>query len=53
MVYGVFRYLYLVYRHQRGGSPSEVLLTDLPTLVNVVLWMVTVILVILLARGGA
>jgi 4-hydroxybenzoate polyprenyltransferase len=52
VVYGVFRYLYLVYRRQRGGSPSEVLLTDLPTLVNVGLWMITVILVILVARGG-
>jgi 4-hydroxybenzoate polyprenyltransferase len=53
VVYGVFRYLYLVYRRQRGGSPSEVLLTDLPTMVNVGLWMITVILVILLARRGA
>jgi 4-hydroxybenzoate polyprenyltransferase len=53
VVYGIFRYLYLVYRRQRGGSPSEVLLTDLPTLVNVLLWVITVILVILLARHGA
>lgn len=53
VVYGVFRYLYLVYRHQRGGSPAEVLLTDLPTLANVVLWLITVILVIFFARGAA
>ena len=52
VVYGVFRYLYLVYRRQRGGSPSEVLLTDGPTLINVVLWMTTVLIVLLLARGG-
>jgi 4-hydroxybenzoate polyprenyltransferase len=53
VVYGIFRYLYLVYRHQRGGSPSEVLLTDLPTLINVVLWVITVIFIIVLARNGA
>jgi 4-hydroxybenzoate polyprenyltransferase len=53
VVYGVFRYLYLVYRHQRGGSPAEILLTDLPTLLNVALWLVTVILVILFTRGPA
>jgi 4-hydroxybenzoate polyprenyltransferase len=53
VVYGVFRYLYLVYRHQRGGSPSEVLLTDLPTLINVVLWVITVILVILFDHSAA
>jgi 4-hydroxybenzoate polyprenyltransferase len=53
VVYGIFRYLYLVYRHQRGGSPSEVLLSDLPTLINVLLWVFTVILIVLLARNGA
>jgi 4-hydroxybenzoate polyprenyltransferase len=46
VVYGVFRYLYLIYRRQRGGSPSEVLLTDLPTLINVLLWMITVLSVL-------
>ncbi len=51
VVYGVFRYLYLVYRHQRGGSPSEVLLTDFPTLFNILLWATAVILVLLL-RGS-
>jgi 4-hydroxybenzoate polyprenyltransferase len=49
VVYGVFRYLYLVYRHKRGGSPSEVLLTDVPTLLNVVLWMATVVTIISLS----
>ncbi len=51
VVYGVFRYLYLVYRHQRGGSPSEVLLTDFPILFNILLWAAAVILVLLL-RGS-
>lgn len=50
VVYGVFRYLYLVYRRQRGGSPSEVLLTDGPTLFNVMLWVATVLIVLLAAR---
>ncbi len=53
VIYGVFRYLYLVYRHQRGGSPSEVFLSDVPILINVLLWVVTVILVILVTRPGA
>jgi 4-hydroxybenzoate polyprenyltransferase len=46
VVFGVFRYLFLVYRHQRGGSPSEVLLTDGPTLVNVLVWAAVVILIL-------
>ncbi len=51
VVFGVFRYLYLVYRKQRGGSPSEILLTDGPTLVNVVLWVGTVILILTTGIG--
>lgn len=46
VVYGVFRYLYLVYRRGRGGSPSEVLLTDVPTWVNVLLWFVAVLVLL-------
>lgn len=46
VVYGIFRYLYLVYKQGRGGSPSEVLLTDAPTLFNVLLWIVAVVLIL-------
>jgi 4-hydroxybenzoate polyprenyltransferase len=38
VVYGVFRYLYLVYRQGHGGAPSELLFRDWPLLVNLVLW---------------
>jgi len=37
VLYGVFRYLYLVHRRQ-GGSPTETLLTDRALLGAVVLW---------------
>lgn len=39
VVYGLWRYLYLVFEREGGGNPSEVLLTDVPLLVNVVLWV--------------
>jgi 4-hydroxybenzoate polyprenyltransferase len=39
VVYGLWRYLYLVFERESGGNPSEVLLTDAPTLVNIVLWV--------------
>ena len=39
VLYGVFRYLYLV--HQRdGGSPTMTLLTDRALMVNVILWVI-------------
>jgi len=45
-VYGLFRYLYLVYRKDGGGSPSEALLADRPLLACVALWGVAVIVLI-------
>jgi len=46
VLYGIFRYLVLVHKHLRGGSPEQVMLTDKPLLVDVVLWVVTVAVVL-------
>jgi 4-hydroxybenzoate polyprenyltransferase len=46
VLYGIFRYLYLVHQRNEGGSPSELLLTDRPLLVCVGLWAAAVVLVI-------
>ncbi len=46
VVYGIFRYLYLIHRKAEGGSPTRVLYTDVPILLTVVLWLVTVMLVL-------
>lgn len=48
VIYGVFRYIYLVYKKHMGGSPEEVLLTDRPLTVSVSLWIITVIMIIYL-----
>ena len=45
-LYGIFRYLYLVHQKSGGGSPSDMLLTDKPLLLCVLLWAVTVALII-------
>lgn len=50
VVYGVFRYLYLLYRHDLGGDPSEILLTDGPLLVNGLIWGVSVVAIIYFLR---
>jgi 4-hydroxybenzoate polyprenyltransferase len=41
VIYGLFRFLYLIHRRQRGGSPTADLLEDWPLLVTVILWAVT------------
>jgi 4-hydroxybenzoate polyprenyltransferase len=42
VLYGIFRYLYLVHQKGKGGSPEELLLKDRPLLVTVVLWIAAV-----------
>ena len=38
VIYGIFRYLYLMHRHSLGESPDAVLLEDRPMLINILLW---------------
>jgi len=52
VLYGIFRYLYLVHRREQGGSPTDVLLTDRPLLVAVALWAATIVAIVY-AAGGA
>lgn len=49
VLYGIFRYLYLLYRHDLGGNPSEHFLTDRALLVDVALWGAAVIVVLYVA----
>lgn len=49
VVYGLFRYLYLVHRQNLGGAPEEVLLTDRPLIVNIALWLAAVAVTIYVA----
>jgi 4-hydroxybenzoate polyprenyltransferase len=46
VLYGIFRYLYLMYAEEKGGNPSEHLLTDRATLLNVILWCLVVLLIL-------
>jgi 4-hydroxybenzoate polyprenyltransferase len=45
VIYGMFRYLYLVQVKGEGGAPEDLLFTDRPFLVDVMLWGVSVFLV--------
>ncbi|HLI50851.1 MAG TPA: decaprenyl-phosphate phosphoribosyltransferase [Thermomicrobiaceae bacterium] len=46
VVYGLFRYLYLVHQRNGGGAPEQVLLDDLPLLASIVLWGVSATLIL-------
>src|SRR5262249_16088605 len=43
VLFGIFRYLYLVHQREGGGNPTRELLTDRPLWVNVLLWIGTAI----------
>lgn len=45
ILYGIMRYMQLIY-HGKGESPEQVLTTDLPLLITVILWGLTSFLVI-------
>jgi 4-hydroxybenzoate polyprenyltransferase len=49
VLYGIFRYLYLLYRRDLGGNPSEHLLTDRALLIDLGLWALAVITILYLA----
>ncbi len=50
VLYGIFRYLYLVHQKGKGGSPTTIMLTDVPLIINVVLWLITVEVILYTAR---
>lgn len=43
VLFGVFRFLYLVYQRNDPRNPTEAVLTDLPSLVNLLVWGATVL----------
>ncbi len=45
VLYGIFRYMYLVYVENQGGAPEEALFQDRPLLATVLLWGLTVVLI--------
>lgn len=43
VMYGIFRYLYLIQVKHRGGAPEEVLFSDHPLQITIILWGIAVL----------
>jgi 4-hydroxybenzoate polyprenyltransferase len=52
VLYGIFRYLYLVHQKEKGGSPTDILATDRPLLLNVFLWAMALLWIVYTAGGN-
>jgi 4-hydroxybenzoate polyprenyltransferase len=50
VLYGIFRYLYLVHKKNLGGSPENVFLKDIPMIVNIVLYIISTIVIVYFVR---
>jgi len=44
--YGIFRYLYLVYKEKKGEDPVKLMLSDKFLLTNILLWVIAVYIII-------
>ena len=46
VIFGVFRYMYLVYQKGWGGAPDEVLLKDRTLQIDIALWLVAALVLL-------
>jgi len=46
VVFGVFRYLYLLYVKAEGGDPARLVISDIPFIINGILWICSILFII-------
>ena len=46
VLFGIFRYLYLVHQKNKGGSPEKILSGDIPFAINILVWLIIVVAVL-------
>jgi 4-hydroxybenzoate polyprenyltransferase len=46
VVFGIFRYMFLVYMNKKGENTVEIMLTDVPMILNVVTYIIVIVLII-------
>jgi len=46
VIYGIFRFLYLVHRKEQGGDTSEMVVTDMPFALNIFLWVLSILVIL-------
>lgn len=47
VIYGLFRYIYIIYHLQQGADPTETLIRDVPTIVNLIIWILISLMVVI------
>lgn len=47
VIYGLFRYIYIIYHIEEGEDPTSTLVRDVPTIVNMIVWIVISLIVVI------
>ena len=46
VIYGIFRYLYLIHKKNLGESPTQIVTKDIPIIINTIIWFIVSALII-------
>jgi 4-hydroxybenzoate polyprenyltransferase len=46
VIYGLLRYIYIIYHLRKGADPAETLISDAPTVINLFLWVLTSLVIV-------
>ncbi|HCW32578.1 MAG: UbiA prenyltransferase [Candidatus Peregrinibacteria bacterium GW2011_GWE2_39_6] len=46
VIYGIFRYTYLIFQKEKGGCPTNTIWSDIPLLIDVALWVSAILYII-------
>ena len=52
VLYGLFRYLYLVYHRDKGGDPSRLLMSDWRLMISIIVWGFLVVTLLLMGDSA-
>lgn len=52
VLYGIFRYLYLLHQKNLGESPTTIVTKDIPIIINSILWLLVCALIIYKSKFG-
>jgi 4-hydroxybenzoate polyprenyltransferase len=46
VIYGIFRYLYLLHKKNLGENPEQIVTKDIPLIINLILWFLFSVIII-------